>query len=68
MAERPGIAAFQGGVSRLVCDFNREEHAPAVIPVASWEGERFGLNVALVPPLQNRLYGALSFQLKFRTR
>ncbi len=35
MAERPGIAAFQGGVSRLVCDFNREEHAPAVIPVAS---------------------------------
>ena len=35
MAERPGIAAFQGGVSWLVCDFNREEHAPAVIPVAS---------------------------------
>ena len=35
MAERPGIAAFQGGVSRMVCDFNREEHAPAVIPVAS---------------------------------
>ncbi len=35
MAERPGIAAFQGAVSRLVCDFNREEHAPAVIPIAS---------------------------------
>ena len=35
MAERPGIAAFQGGISRLVCDFNREEHAPAVIPIAS---------------------------------
>ncbi len=39
---------------------------PAVIPVASWEGQRFGLNVALVPPLQDRLYGAVSFQLKFR--
>ena len=39
---------------------------PAVIPVASWEGERFGLNVALVPPLQDRLYGAVSFQLKVR--
>lgn len=39
---------------------------PALIPVASWEGERFGLNVALVPPLQNRLYGAVSFQLKVR--
>jgi hypothetical protein len=39
---------------------------PAVIPVATWEGERFGMNVALVPPLKDRLYGALSFQLKFR--
>jgi len=35
MAERPGIAAFQGAVSRLVCDFNREEHAPGVVPIAS---------------------------------
>lgn len=35
MAKRPGIAAFQGNVSRLVCDFNREVHAPAVIPIAS---------------------------------
>jgi predicted N-formylglutamate amidohydrolase len=35
MAARPGIAAFQGHVSRLVCDFNREVHAPAVIPIAS---------------------------------
>ena len=35
MAERPGIAALLGNVSRLVCDFNREEHAPAVVPIAS---------------------------------
>jgi predicted N-formylglutamate amidohydrolase len=35
MTERPGIAAFHAGVSRLVCDCNREEHAPAVIPIAS---------------------------------
>lgn len=35
MAARPGIAAFLGNVSRLVCDFNREEDAPAVIPHAS---------------------------------
>ncbi len=52
--------------------FNGYPHAfnggwfPAVIPVASWEGQRLGLNVALVPPLQDRLYGAVSFQLKFR--
>lgn len=35
LAERPGIAAFQGNVSRLVCDLNREPEAPAVIPIAS---------------------------------
>ncbi|MFC0588085.1 N-formylglutamate amidohydrolase [Novosphingobium aquiterrae] len=35
MAARPGIAAFQANASRLVCDVNREPHAPAVIPIAS---------------------------------
>jgi predicted N-formylglutamate amidohydrolase len=35
MAQRPGTAAFLGNVSRLVCDFNREEGAPAIIPIAS---------------------------------
>lgn len=35
MAQRPGIAAFLGNVSRLVCDYNRDEGAPAIIPVAS---------------------------------
>lgn len=39
---------------------------PAVIPTASLERGHWGLNMALVPPLQDRLYGALSFQLKFR--
>jgi predicted N-formylglutamate amidohydrolase len=35
MAESEGYAAFLGNVSRLVCDFNREEHQPATIPIAS---------------------------------
>lgn len=35
MAQRTGIAAFQANASRLVCDVNREPHAPAVIPIAS---------------------------------
>jgi len=35
MAHRPGFAAFQGNVSRLVCDFNRDEHLPTVVPIAS---------------------------------
>lgn len=39
---------------------------PAVLPVASWESKNLGLNVMLVPPLKDRLYGAVSFQLKYR--
>lgn len=35
MVERPGVAAFLANVSRLVCDCNREEDAPAVVPHAS---------------------------------
>jgi hypothetical protein len=41
---------------------------PGVLPVASWESGHIGLNVILVRPLKDRLYGALSFQLKFRLR
>ena len=39
---------------------------PALIPVATVENGQWGLNVALVPPYKDRLYGALSFQLKYR--
>ena len=35
LALRQGWAAFLGNVSRLVCDYNRDEGVPAVIPVAS---------------------------------
>lgn len=35
MAAHPGTAAFQCAVSRLVCDVNREQHAPGLIPIAS---------------------------------
>ena len=35
MSAHPGTAAFQCAVSRLVCDVNREEHAPGLIPIAS---------------------------------
>ena len=39
---------------------------PAVLPVASWEAKNVGINVMLVPPMKDRLYGAVSFQLKYR--
>ncbi|MEO7247651.1 MAG: N-formylglutamate amidohydrolase [Novosphingobium sp.] len=35
MAAHPGTAAFHCAVSRLVCDVNREEHVPGLIPIAS---------------------------------
>lgn len=38
----------------------------AALPVVTLEGEGFGLNIALVPPLKDRLYGAVSFQLKLK--
>lgn len=38
----------------------------AAIPMLSYEYGRFGLNVAIVPSYKDRLYGALSFQLKLK--
>jgi len=38
----------------------------AVIPAATYEGKRVGLNVLLVPSYKDRLHGAISFQFKFR--
>jgi hypothetical protein len=38
----------------------------AAIPVLSYEYERVGLNLGIVPTYKDRLYGAFSFQLKFR--
>jgi predicted N-formylglutamate amidohydrolase len=35
MAEEHGNPAFLANVSRLVCDFNRDEDAPALVPHAS---------------------------------
>ena len=54
MAQRAGIAAFQGNVSRLVCDCNREQHAPAVIPIAS-DGHAIPGNAIDHPGHQARL-------------
>jgi hypothetical protein len=39
---------------------------PAAIPTASFEYERVGVNVAIVPKYKDRLYGAISIQLKLK--
>jgi len=38
----------------------------AAIPVMSFEYERVGLNLSIVPTYKDRLYGAFSFQLKVK--
>jgi hypothetical protein len=38
----------------------------AIIPTASVDYERIGLNLFFIPTYKDRLYGALSFQLKIR--
>lgn len=38
----------------------------AAIPVASVEYQRVGVNMAFVPTYKDRLYGALTFQLKLK--
>jgi len=39
---------------------------PALIPTISYEYQRVGVNIAIVPSYKDRLYGALSFQLKLK--
>ncbi|MEI6383274.1 MAG: hypothetical protein WCO80_06445 [Betaproteobacteria bacterium] len=38
---------------------------PALLPVAKFEGKKWGLNVTYIPTLPNRLYGGVSFQIKY---
>lgn len=39
---------------------------PALVPTISYEYQRVGVNLAIVPSYKDRLYGALSFQLKLK--
>jgi predicted N-formylglutamate amidohydrolase len=54
MVEQPGIAAFLANVSRLVCDCNRDEDAPAVIPHSS-DGHAIPGNLFDVEEREERL-------------
>jgi len=39
---------------------------PALIPTVAYERDYWGLNVGVVPSYKDRLYGAITFQLKVR--
>lgn len=38
----------------------------AAIPMLGYEYQRIGVNIALIPSYKDRLYGAISFQLKLK--
>lgn len=39
---------------------------PGAIPTLTYEYKRVGLNVGIIPNYKDRLYGGISFQLKFK--
>lgn len=39
---------------------------PAAIPTLTWEYERVGVNVGIIPSYKDRLYGGISVQLKLK--
>lgn len=39
---------------------------PAAIPTLTYEYKRVGLNIGIIPSYKDRLYGGVSFQLKFK--
>jgi hypothetical protein len=39
---------------------------PAVIPAVSYEYERVGVNIGIIPTYKDRLYGGISFQAKLK--
>lgn len=39
---------------------------PVLFPVASFEYKRFGLNLLVIPPYKNKVFGVLSLQLKIK--
>ena len=39
---------------------------PALIPAATYEYKRVGVNLAVIPTYKNRLHGGISLQLKFK--
>jgi hypothetical protein len=59
------LGAVLGGFSGYP-NYRNGNWFPALLPVAAIEGKRWGLNVTIVPSIKNRLYGAVTFQLKYR--
>jgi hypothetical protein len=59
------VGAVVGGFDGYP-NYRNSNWFPAILPVAAIEGRHWGLNIAYVPTIKNRLYGALTLQLKYR--
>ena len=45
---------------------NQSGWFPALVPMVSFEGKRWGLNTAIIPSVMDKLNGGISFQLKYK--
>lgn len=57
-----GVAALFDGYPHM----RRGAAFPALIPVASLDYQRVGVNIGLVPSYKDRLYGGIALQLKLK--
>jgi len=55
------LAAFDG-----YTNMRRGGWFPAAIPTLTYEYQRVGVNIGIIPTYKDRLYGGISFQLKFK--
>jgi hypothetical protein len=56
------VAGFFNGYSKT----NDGGWFPALIPALTYEGERFGVNLLMVPSIPDKVAGSLSVQFKFK--
>ena len=58
-----------GGIFGIIDGYSKALNGnffPAILPAISYEGSRFGVNIYPIPGFENRLYTALTIQLKIK--
>ncbi len=64
------VGSWRFGVVAGVMDgyphYHHGRAFPAILPVASWEQGRWGIDTAFIPTINDRLYGGVSVKLRWR--
>lgn len=58
-----------GGILGVINGYpkaNNGDWIPFILPVASYEYKRIGINLTLIPTFRDIVYGSLTLQLKFK--